>query len=271
MRRSTNRSTGRFTRAAAAAGLLLAVGATSSCAAVGLGNLAGSGLKPGVDVPSGPGEVAAAPLGAPPPAPAGAGGYAFSMTAEDGSPVTFDPCRAVRYVVRPDGEPAGGLALLRWAFGEVSAATGLQFVDEGATNEVPSESRAAFQPDRYGDRWAPVLVAWSSPSETSLLADGVLGRAGPDSFGTSEPATTRFVSGLAVFNGALLDQQLRTGDDSKARSVLLHELGHLVGLAHVPDPYQVMFDTNAYPLASYRAGDRRGLEQLGRGPCFRDF
>ncbi len=81
----------------------------------------------------------------------------------------------------------------------------------------------------------------------------------------------RFVSGLAVFNGAALDQQLRTGDDTKARSVLLHELGHLVGLAHVPDPYQVMFDTNAYPLASYRAGDRRGLEQLGRGPCFRDF
>ena len=265
------RSMHRFTRTAVAAGFLLVVGATSSCTAVGLDNLAGPGLRPGVDVPSGPGEVAAAPLGAPPLAPAGTGGYAFSMTSENGSPVAFDPCRAIRYVVRPDGQPENGLELLRWAFGQVSAATGLQFVEEGATTEAPSETRPAFKPDRYGDRWAPVLVAWSSAAETSLLADGVLGRAGPDTFGTSERATTRFVSGLAVFNGAALDQQLRTGDDSKAQSVLLHELGHLVGLAHVPDPYQVMFDTNAYPLASYRAGDLRGLEQLGRGPCFRDF
>lgn len=261
----------RSARTAAAAVVLLVIAATSSCSAVGLDNLSGSGLRPGVDVPSEPGAVAAAPLGAPPPAPAGIGGYAFTMTAENGSPVAFDPCRAIRYVVRPDGQPENGLELLRWAFGQVTAATGLQFLEEGATTEAPSETRPAYQPDRYGDRWAPVLVAWSSAAETSLLADGVLGRAGPDTFGSTEGGTMRFVSGLAVFNGAALDQQLRTGDDSKARSVLLHELGHLVGLAHVPDPYQVMFDTNAYPLASYRAGDLRGLEQLGRGPCFRDF
>jgi hypothetical protein len=251
-------------------GLLLALSSTSACAALDLSSRAG-GPRPGHDVPSGPGEVAAAPLGVPPLPPGGTGGYAFSMTHEDGSPVAFDPCRAVHYVVRPDAAPAGGAELLRWAFGEVSAATGLQFVDDGTTDEAPYDTRAPFQPERYGDRWAPVLVAWSSPEETSMLAAGELGRAGPDTFGTDGAGTTRFVSGLAVFNGAAMDQQLRTGDDSKARAVLLHELGHLVGLAHVPDPYQVMFDTNAYPLASYRAGDRRGLEQLGRGPCFRDY
>jgi hypothetical protein len=32
-----------------------------------------------------------------------------------------------------------------------------------------------------------------------------------------------------------------------------------------------MFDTNAYPLSTYRAGDRRGLEQLGLGRCFDDY
>ncbi|MGZ4722501.1 matrixin family metalloprotease, partial [Oryzihumus sp.] len=111
----------------------------------------------------------------------------------------------------------------------------------------------------------------STPAESPLLADGVLGRAGPDPFGTNKSGSRRFVSGVAVFNGPALDQQLRTGDDLKARAVLLHELGHLVGLAHVQDPYQVMFDTNAYPLARYRAGDLRGLELLGMGPCFRDF
>lgn len=50
--------------------------------------------------------------------------------------------------------------------------------------------------------------------------------------------------------------------------MLLHELGHLVGLGHVSDPYQVMYDTNVWPLPRYRAGDLRGLEQLGLGRCF---
>ena len=267
---------GKFARRAGAVGVVLSVvlvlAATSGCAGLGLGAITTRpGLRPGVDVPSGPGEVAAAPLGVPPLPPAGLGGYAFSMSDADGSPVAFDPCRAVHYVVRPDGQPPGGRELLAWAFSQLSAATGLRFVDDGETAEAPSETRAPYQRDVYGDRWAPVLVVWSSDAETSMLADGVLGRAGPDSFGTGEDASVRLVSGLAVFNGGALGLQLASGDDSKARAVLLHELGHLVGLAHVPDPYQVMFDTNAYPLAAYRAGDLRGLEQLGRGPCFRDY
>ena len=53
--------------------------------------------------------------------------------------------------------------------------------------------------------------------------------------------------------------------------MLLHELGHLVGLGHVADPYQVMYDTNAYPLPSYRSGDLRGLAKLGLGRCFDDY
>jgi hypothetical protein len=250
-------------------GIVLVVWTTSACGALSLSTVGGVGQKPGVDVPSGPGEVARAPLGAPPLAPPGTGGYAFTMTHDDGSPVTFDPCRAVHYVVRPAGEPKGGLDLVHWAFGQLSTATGLQFVDDGATDEAPSETRAPYQPARYGDRWAPVLVTWSSPTETSMLTSGVLGRAGPDTFATSKDSD-RFVSGLAVFDGAAINNQLRTGDESKARAVLLHELGHLVGLAHVTDPYQVMYDTNAYPLAEYRAGDLRGLGQLGRGRCFRD-
>jgi hypothetical protein len=183
--------------------------------------------------------------------------------------VTFDPCRPVHFVVRPDNEPLGGRELLLRALGEVSAATGLQFVDDGPTDEAPQQARAPYQRDRYGDRWAPVLIAWSTPQETTMLSGEVLGRAGPDSFGP--PDAERFVSGLAVFNGPALDAQLRLGEDDKARAVLLHELGHLVGLDHVADPYQVMYDTNAYPLSSYRAGDLRGLEQLGLGRCFEDY
>lgn len=227
------------------------------------------GARPGVDVPRESAATTTTPLGGPALAPAGQGGYAFLRARPDGSPVAFDPCRPIHFVVRPDHEPAGGRDLLLGALADVTALTGLQFVDDGSTDEAPSEDRARYQPERYGDRWAPVLIAWSTPTESALLAGDVLGRAGPHSFGTSDE-DERFVTGSAVFNGPALDAQLRGGEDEKARAVLLHELGHLVGLGHVADPYQVMYDTNSYPLASYRAGDRRGLEQLGLGRCFPD-
>lgn len=225
------------------------------------------GARPGVDVPRTAGDRSPTRLGAPALAPAGAGGYTFLSVHPDGSPVTFDPCRPVHVVVRPDHEPAGGRDLLLGALADLGAATGLQFVDDGATDEPPSEARAAYQPERYGDRWAPVLVTWSTPAESPMLADGVLGRAGPYGFGT-DADDIRYVTGAAVFNGPALDAQLRAGQREKARAVLLHELGHLVGLGHVADPYQVMYDTNSYPLPNYRSGDLRGLEKLGLGRCF---
>ena len=249
--------------------LAAALPALAGCAAIGSAAEA-PGLRPGVDVPSQPVEASAQRLGEPAIAPGGQGGYAFTMTHPDGSPVTFDPCRPIHVVVRPDHEPQGGRALLLRALGELSAVTGLRFVDDGATSEALTQPRPSYQPQRYGDRWAPVLVAWSTPAETPLLDGDVLGRAGPTPFAT-DAETTRYVTGQAVFNGPALDAQLRLGQDDKARAVLLHELGHLVGLAHVEDAFQVMFDTNAYPLASYRSGDRRGLEQLGLGRCFEDY
>jgi hypothetical protein len=255
-------------RAAALLAAVALTGTLTSCAALSAAS-APPGERPGVDMPSRPPiEAAAAPLGRPAVAPGGTGGYSFLATHPDGTPVAFDPCRPIHVVVRPDGEPPGGRSLLLSVLGELSAATGLQFLDDGVTTEGPEPERRAFQPQRYGDRWAPVLVTWSDPTETSMLGDRILGRAGPDPFGSG--ADQRYVSGMAVFNGPALTRQLQTGDDAKARAVLLHELGHLVGLGHVTDPFQVMYDTNSYPLARYHAGDLRGLAQLGLGRCFAD-
>ncbi len=244
----------------------LLAGSLSGCASLRAA-AAAPGSRPGVDVPAHPAEdVARQPLGRPGLAPLGDGGYAFLATHPDGTPVAWDPCRPIHVVVRPDNEPPGGRSLLLSVLGELSAASGLQFVDDGSTRETPAQDRARYQRQRYGDRWAPVLVAWSSPAETPLLTDDILGVAGPDSYGSGPER--RFVSGVAVFNAPLLAQQLSGGEGAKARAVLLHELGHLVGLAHVRDAFQVMYDTNSYPLARYHAGDLRGLELLGQGACF---
>ena len=142
--------------------------------------------------------------------------------------------------------------MLDAALREVARATGLKLVDEGATDEAPAEDRSPYQPERYGDRWAPVLIAWSEPGESPRLASRVLGRAGPDVFGTDDDRNERFGSGMAVFNGPQLESFLTSGNEDKARAVLLHELDHLVGLGHVADPGQVMFRHQRQPAPRVR-------------------
>jgi hypothetical protein len=257
-------------RTPAGLAVLLVLALLSGCSA--LADVAAPrGLRRGTVVPSRSHGVPSQPLHRAPAGPVGEGGYAFLATHPDGTPVTWDPCRPVHYVVRPDGAPRDGAQWLRWAFGVLRTASGLRFVDDGATREAPAPERPAYLRATYGDRWAPVLVTWSSPVETPLITDDVLGRAGPRSFSAHGARELRWVSGSAVFNGPALDRMLATGDEAKVQAVLLHELGHLVGLGHVPDPYQVMYDTNAYPVSAYRAGDLRGLSLLGAGRCYRDY
>lgn len=249
--------------AGAWAGGVLPSGAVASVLAGGVGPRAVDVLAPGEERASGQRLLPA------PAVPAGPGSYAFSNVLEDGrSPVGWDPCRPMRYVVRPAGEVPGGAALLSSAVNAVSEATGLSVVDAGATDEDPSSTREPYQPKRYGLGWAPVLVAWSNPVESPELAGDVAGFAGP--VGYARPGQRqRYVSGQVVLDAPQLTQMLaRPGGADRVRAAVLHELGHLVGLAHVSDPSQLMNPTSgpAAPIG-YAPGDLRGLALLGGGGC----
>ena len=49
-------------------------------------------------------------------------------------------------------------------------------------------------------------------------------------------------------------------------SILLHELGHLVGLDHVPDEGELMYP-QSITQTTYGPGDREGLARLGAISC----
>jgi hypothetical protein len=53
--------------------------------------------------------------------------------------------------------------------------------------------------------------------------------------------------------------------------VLMHELGHLVGLQHVASPHEVMSSNPTDPgVIGWGQGDLRGLQELGRSEgCLR--
>lgn len=53
----------------------------------------------------------------------------------------------------------------------------------------------------------------------------------------------------------------------QVRGVVLHEFGHLLGLAHVKDPTQLMNPVGVPGINDLQAGDLEGLAKLGRGSC----
>ncbi len=216
---------------------------------------------------------AGSPLGEPPAVPTRSGKYKFiAMQPSGAAPVAYDPCRPIHYVVNTANEPPGGQQLITDAFTRLGAATGLKFISDGSTSETPGERRDAFQPDRYGDKWAPVAIWWATPDTAPRLSGAVAGYAASTSIDTGQvlgaPIRT-FVSGIVVLDGpqlAMVETSSRAGR-AGARSVILHELGHLVGLDHVDDPTQIMNPESSGQVTAYAAGDLRGLNELGRGTC----
>ncbi len=203
-------------------------------------------------------------------APAGVGGFAFLNEQADGSgrPVTFDPCQAIHYVVRPKGQPPSGPAMLASALEELSRATGLVFISDGTTDEAPSKSRHLRGGRSVRGAPAPVLIAWATSDEWPTLRGRIAGEAGPVMRSPDgSPRGARYVTGQVVLDAEDLAHSVSDrAAAAEVRLVLLHELGHLVGLGHVLDRNQVMF-SGSQGLAEYGPGDLRGLQQLGSGRC----
>lgn len=217
-----------------------------------------------------PGTEEAATRLAPKPAPVtGPGEFEFQRTQpeQQQTPVAFDPCRPIHWVYNPAGGPADGMATVQDGFTKLAAATGLQFVYDGPTAELPERDRPSFLPARYdATRWAPVLVAWSDEVGFRDLVGHVTGATRPDIV-TLADGRSVYVSGVVVLDAADLSEAALT-DRTVVQATVLHELGHLVGLDHTTDRTQLMFSETQPAVRTYGAGDLQGLGIEGSQACF---
>lgn len=195
------------------------------------------------------------------------GAYAFLHTAADGSPIGYDPCRPVRYVVRPDGMPEGGQALLEEAAAVVGSAAGVVLEYAGTTDEAPAVERTLIQPERYGDGWAPVLVAWADEAAMPELGGDVVGVGGSAAVPGAHGQGQWLAAGRVVLDVADLGGMLeRPGGREQARALIVHELAHVLGLDHVDDPTELMYPVNAN-RTDLGPGDHAGLALVGQVAC----
>jgi hypothetical protein len=236
------------------------------------GSAASAGFARPSNFPPISSEEQAHPLGAPLPAPAGDGGYAFETTQPGSStPAAWDPCRPIHYVTNGTA-PAGEERVVASVVAELTRITGFHFIDDGPTSEVPQGStRAAYQPALYGRRWAPVLVSWTDPQHVDRFAGQVIGLGGGMAV-TLDGSPRTFVSGIVYldapqFRSTLANPRTRARDRVELRAVVLHEFGHLLGLAHVTDPTSIMYPESQLNVSDYSPADLRGLHAVSAGPC----
>jgi hypothetical protein len=224
-----------------------------------------------VDQPSPSAEHRAAPLGVPAPVSSLSSSYRFTQLQPSGEPVAYDPCRPIHVVVNERAAPPGSGAILADALAEITRTTGLRFVVDGGTDELPDFSREPFQPDRYGDRWAPVLVAWSDPAELAEL-DGDTAGLGGSTWLQLDGTASVYVTGVVVLDGPQLGEVLQGRPEGRVevQAIIQHELAHLVGLDHVDDPGELMHPVSVPGVVDFGPGDLTGLAELGRGQCFPD-
>jgi hypothetical protein len=165
----------------------------------------------------------------------------------------------------------GADRMLTEAIDRVSAVSGLRFEVEGVSDEVPSQDRKSYQPDRYGDRWAPVLVAWTDDKEYPELGGDVVGRGGSD-WSVTQDNTLAYVSGIVALDGPDLKRLVNNESAGweKARASVMHEFGHLLGLDHVDAPSQIM-NPEGNDVTEFQSGDKAGLAQLGEGKCYSEL
>jgi len=192
--------------------------------------------------------------------------YAFLGTSDDGKPFRWDPCSPIRYEVDLGPTSHEALSDIREAVRRTSQASGLQFefggvVEDASVDDLIGDSFVR-QELGVGTVWSPVLIAFVSRREMgSLGARHALGGAIPV---TSRHDADQFVSGVILLN---VDAEMDAGFDhpESLGSVVQHELGHIVGLDHVWDPFQLMSRIPISPRWGF--GDLEGLRLLGDGPC----
>jgi hypothetical protein len=185
---------------------------------------------------------------------------AYAITSHSGFVDRWNPCAPIPYRTDTRLVGAAGLPQVKAAVAELAKMSGLTFVYLGRTLFVPQPGRPT-QPD-------PLIVSFRNAGGQRYGSDYLTG--GSQLGYGGYLATTRFTddrmtSDQITQGYVLIDApQYRHLSPGVRRSLLLHELGHAVGLGHSGQQSQLMYPVVSEQSPSgYAAGDLDGLAAVG--------
>jgi hypothetical protein len=203
-----------------------------------------------------------------PAAPAQLGDYHFLNEWSQG-PVRWDPCEPITYAIDARAAPRWVVRDLTKAMREVTAATGIRFQPAGRTSEG---FVAAFERIRFSSEGSDLVILWVGSERYEEIRERIGARRPSLAFAMPFPGdyATRgqYVGAIVVMSESTFSSRHQQGFQFRYSHgvVLLHELGHVMGLGHVrKDDDQLMHTggSTEWDLTTFGSGDLEGLRLLG--------
>ncbi len=181
----------------------------------------------------------------------------------------WNPCRTLSYGIntsRATPDAATVTTGVTHTMALVAQATGVRFRFTGETDAMPLDHR-------FRRKDPDLVFAFTTDEETTLdLGPATAARGGYDRTRAARDARGRRVW-EAVDGGVVYDlNDTATMTPTQFQQLTLHEVGHVMGLGHVPSADQYMTaGAELYDLPlSYQAGDLNGFSKVGlEGGCLR--
>lgn len=192
--------------------------------------------------------------------------------------VRWNPCQTITFAVNPKlaGRSAAARASavedVQQAFRRVGKRVGIDFAYAGRTDEIPRDGASQSWSSRQ--KAAEVVVAWVDQDRAATRSN-LIGKSGgryPSGVGgwmmrySADQYQAAIGRGFVVLNADHNRLYARGfGSGTTRGALLLHEIGHVMGLGHVGTTRELMYPTMLERGSSnYKRGDRTGLAKVGR-------
>ncbi|UYM07667.1 matrixin family metalloprotease [Solicola gregarius] len=188
------------------------------------------------------------------------------LSKDEGYPyiARWNPCQKIHYKINARKSPRAGFVkdTLK-AVKRLHRASGLRFTYQGRTKTVPN----IHSPKRYKGK-TDLVIAWTTPKKRQVLKN--LGGWGGGYWWRVSKRTGKFTKGWVLLNSKYrykypkgFGKGPRGGYGTRGQ-LLMHELGHSMGLAHVERRSEIMFHYTYRRKAKWGNGDRKGLRKVGQ-------